>query len=103
MGCGAGCINSQSHHADFLVCCWVLGKPAAFDLSITPTLYSSVLLEVSMMAAHVAENRKHTNNDRKCEEMGWVCIPFVVDYWGAAAVMAFSKLTGTTPLTIIYR
>ena len=66
-------------------------------------LYSSVLLEVSMIAAHVAENRKHTNNDRKCEEMGWVCIPFVVEYWGAAAVMAFSKLTGTTPLTIIYR
>ncbi|KAL5517586.1 hypothetical protein EMCRGX_G003164 [Ephydatia muelleri] len=49
-------------------------------------------------AALVAENRKHKYNDRKCEELlGWVCIPLVVETygcWGAAAVAAFSKLTG---------
>ena len=73
---------------------------AAFDLSITSTLHSSALLEANMtagLAALVAENKKHKNNDRKCEELGWVCIPLVVETygcWGAAAVAAFSKLAG---------
>ena len=46
-------------------------------------------------AALAVENRKHNSNDRKCEELGWVCIPLVVETygcWGAAAVAAFSKL-----------
>ena len=60
MGCGARYTNSQSHPADFLVPNWDLGKPAAFDLSVTSTLHPSVLLEASMaagLAALVAENR----------------------------------------------
>ena len=79
---------------------WDLGKPAAFDMSVTSTLYPSVLLEASMTAgstALVAENRKNKYNERKCEELGWVCIPLVVETygcWGAAAVAALSKLAG---------
>ena len=67
MGCGAGYTNSQSHPADVLVPNWDLGKPAAFDLSVTSTLHPSVLLEASMTAgsaALVAKNRKHKYNDR---------------------------------------
>eukprot|EP00731_Ephydatia_muelleri_P010053 Em0005g639a len=100
MGCGAGYTNSQSRPADVLVPNWDLGKPAAFDLSVTSMLHPSVLLEASMTAgsaALVAENRKHKYNDRKCEELGWVFIPLVVETygcWGAAAVAAFSKLAG---------
>ena len=100
MGCGAGFTNTQSRPADVLVPNWDLGKPAAFDLSVTSTLHSSVLLEASVTAgsaALAAENRKHNSNDRKCEELGWVCIPLVVETygcWGAAAVAAFSKLAG---------
>ena len=96
MGCGAGYTDSQSSPADVLVPNWDLGKPAAFDLSVTSTLHPSVLLEASMMAgstAFVAKNRKQKYNDRKCEELGWVCIPLVVETygcWGAAAVAAFS-------------
>ena len=50
-------------------------------------------------AALAAENRKHNSNDRKCEELGWVCIPCtcgrdLYGCWGAAAVAAFSKLAG---------
>ena len=62
--------------------------------------YPSILLEASMTAgsaALVAKNRKHKYNDRKCEELGWVCIPLVVETygcWGVAAVVAFSKLAG---------
>ena len=100
MGCGAGFTNTQSRPADVLVPNWDLGKPAAFDLSVTSMLHSSVLLEASVtagLAALAAENRKHNSNDRKCEELGWVCIPLVVETygcWGAAAVAAFSKLAG---------
>ena len=77
MGCGAGS-DSQSRPADVLVPNWDLGKPAAFDLSVTSTLQSSALLEASVTAgsaALLAENRKHNNSDKKCDELGWACIP----------------------------
>ena len=93
-----------SHHnklrdifSDFCQCA-CLGPRLEMGLSVTSTLHSSVLLEASMtagLAALAAENRKHNNNDRKCEELGWVCIPLVVETygcWGAAAVATFSKL-----------
>ena len=99
MGCGAGS-DSQSRPADVLVPNWDLGKPAAFDLSVTSTLQSSALLEASVTAgsaALLAENRKHNNSDKKCDELGWACIPLVVETygcWGAEAVAALSKLAG---------
>eukprot|EP00731_Ephydatia_muelleri_P007139 Em0003g1387a len=95
MGCGAGS-DSQSRPADVLVPNWDLGKPAAFDLSVTSTLQSSALLEASVTAgsaAQLAENRKHNNSDKKCDELGWACIPLVVETygcWGAEAVAALS-------------
>eukprot|EP00731_Ephydatia_muelleri_P005189 Em0002g1365a len=99
MGCGAGS-DSQSRSADVLVPNWDLGKPAAFDLSVTSTLQSSALLEASVTAgsaAQLAENRKHNNCDKKCDELGLACIPLVVETygcWGAEAVAALSKLAG---------
>ena len=63
-------------------------------------LQSSVLLEASVTAgsaALLAENRKHNNSDKKCDELGWACIPLVVETygcWGAEAVAALSKLAG---------
>eukprot|EP00731_Ephydatia_muelleri_P031407 Em0022g921a len=99
MGCGAGS-DSQSRPADVLVPNRDLGKPAAFDLSVTSTLQSSALLEASVTAgsaAMLAENRKHNNSDKKCDELGWICIPLVVETygcWGAEAVAALSKLAG---------
>eukprot|EP00731_Ephydatia_muelleri_P027500 Em0019g373a len=79
---------------------WDLGKPAAFDLSVTSTLQSSALLEASVTAgsaALLAENRKHNSSDTKCDELGWACIPLVVETygcWGDEAVAALSKLAG---------
>ena len=78
-------IHNPAHHADVLVPNWDLGKPAAFDLSVTSTLHSSVLQKASVTAssaALAAENRKHNSNDRKCEELGWICIPLVVETYG---------------------
>ena len=99
MGCGAGS-DSQSRPADVLVPNWDLGKPAALDLSVTSMLQSSALLEASVTAgsaAQLAENRKHNNSDKKCDELGWACIPLVVETygcWGAEAVATLSKLAG---------
>ena len=48
-------------------------------------------------AALLAENRKHNSSDKKCDELGWACIPLVVETygcWGAEAVAALSKLAG---------
>ena len=88
MGCGVGS-DSQSRPADVLVPNWDLGKPAAFDLSVTSTLQSSALLEASVTAgsaALLAENRKHNNSDKKCDELGWACIPLVVAVAGRLSV-----------------
>ena len=55
---------------------WVLGKPAAFDITVTSPLTLITLHEVSVTSgstAQVAENRKHASNDAKCLELGWVC------------------------------
>ena len=32
-------------------------------------------------AAVAAELRKHLANDAKCSELGWTCIPLVVESW----------------------
>eukprot|EP00731_Ephydatia_muelleri_P021879 Em0014g470a len=77
--------SGLSPSSDVLVPNWDLGKPAAFDLSVTSTLQSSALLETSVTAGSAAlltENRKHNNSDKKCDELGWACIPLVVETYG---------------------
>ena len=56
----------------------MMGKPAAFDFTVTSPLTSSNLPEASVTAGSAvfaAEERKHKANDSKCAELGWVCIP----------------------------
>ncbi|KAL5506304.1 hypothetical protein EMCRGX_G007919 [Ephydatia muelleri] len=46
-------------------------------------------------AAKATEERKHRNNDAKCEELGWCCIPMVVESygcWDTEARQALSQL-----------
>ena len=55
---------------------WSLGKPAAFDHTITSPLNPSILSEAGVTAgsaASVVECRKHDLNDPKCSELGWKC------------------------------
>ena len=33
-------------------------------------------------AARIAETRKHSANDSKCQELGWVCTPLAVESYG---------------------
>ena len=60
----------RTRPADVLVPNWVLGKPAAFDITVTSPLTPITLHEASVTSgstAQVAENRKHASNDAKCK------------------------------------
>ena len=99
-GAGLSTDLSQSRPADILVQDWDRGKPAAFDfdISVDSPLNSNVLPAAGARAgaaSEAAELRKHTANDAKCAELGWVSIPLVVESygaWGKEAQQSFSKL-----------
>ena len=97
-GCNLTSDHSHSRPADVLISNWVLGKTAACDLSVTSPLNSKILSEAGVTAgaaAHATELRKHEANDAKCSDLGWVCIPLVVESygaWGKEALEAFSML-----------
>ena len=97
-GAGLSTDLSQSRPADILVQDWDRGKPATFDISVVSQLNSNVLSAAGARAgaaSEVAELRKHTANDAKCAELGWVSIPLVVESygaWGKEAHQSFSKI-----------
>ena len=73
-GSGLGHNQCRTRPADVLVPDWMLGKPAAFDITITSPLNPSTFTEASVTAgsaALAAEQRKHNANDEKCSELGW--------------------------------
>ena len=90
--------HSHTRPADLLVPNWVLGKPAALDLSVTSPLNPTTLLEASVttgVATLTTELRKHSSNDTKCKELDWVCVPLVVESygaWGKEALESISQL-----------
>ena len=64
------------------------------DFSLNPSLLTEAGLTAGS-AAVAPEVRKHSPNDTKCFELGWTCIPLVVESYGAwvrEAVQAFSRL-----------
>ena len=64
--------HNHTRPADLLVPNWVLGKPAAFILSVTSLLNHKIILEASVTtgaAAQSKEQKKHCSNDAKCDEL----------------------------------
>ena len=98
VGSGQGHDRLNSRPADVFVKNWHLGKPAAFDLTITSPLNPTILTEAGVKcgsSAQVAEVSKHAANDEKCKELGWVCIPLAVEAygcWGMEAQETFKRL-----------
>ena len=98
--------NARTRLADILVTNWDCGTSAAFDITVTSPLN---MLEAGMyqgVSAKSVEHRKHTENDPKCVELGWRCIPSAVESygaWGPEASKAFSQVAtrlairGNTP------
>ena len=93
-----GWSREHTRPAEVLVPNWVLGKPAAFDLSVTLTLNAHIFQEACVTAgsaALAAQICEHRVNDERCREPGWVCIPLVVETygcWGTEAIQALSIL-----------
>ena len=98
-GSGLGHDQKQSRPADILVNNWGFnGKPAAFDLSVSSPLKPDIVSEAGHTAgtaAFATEQRKILANSGICAELGWSCIPLVVDSfgaWGQLASDTFKKL-----------
>ena len=86
-----GWSREHTRPADVLVPNWLLGMPAAFDLSVTSMLNTQIFQEACVTAgsaALAAQIRKHTVNDERCRELGWVCIPLVVETYGCWGIEA---------------
>ncbi|KAL5488771.1 hypothetical protein EMCRGX_G017764 [Ephydatia muelleri] len=90
--------HSKTRPADMLIPNWVMGRTAALDVSVTSPLNPETLLEAGVTATAAAlttEERKHDENDPKCSELGWVCIPVVAEScgaWGREATLLFSTI-----------
>eukprot|EP00731_Ephydatia_muelleri_P005623 Em0002g1799a len=98
VGCGWGKDNARTRPADILVTNWDCGPLLPLILLLQSPLNSPNMLEAGMyqgVSAKSAEHRKHTENDPKCAELGWRCIPLAVESygaWGPEASKAFSQV-----------
>ena len=54
---------------------------AAFDITVASPLKQLISWKQDV-SAKAAEHRKHTENDPKCVELGWRCIPLAVESYG---------------------
>ncbi len=76
--------HDRTRPADVLVPSWKLGKSAAFDLTVVSPLTSENLSRAGDHFDYLerAALRKHDENDDKCADLGWVCVPLAVDTYG---------------------
>ena len=82
---GLSRVQSNSRPADVLVDAW---DRAAFDVTVTSPLTPATLHDAcnsAGVAAHKAKCRKHSSDDPKCQELGWVCVPLAVESYGSWA------------------
>ena len=73
---------------------------AAFDITVASLLNSPSTALKAGVSAKAAEHRKRAENDPKCTELGWQCLPLAVENygaWGPEALSAFSKPFVVTP------
>jgi hypothetical protein len=93
MGCSFG---DPTRPADILVNDWSRGKAGAFDITAVSPLTSENLHGAgdSDVISKAAAG-KHADNDDKCAELGWICVPLAVDTYGQwcdEAHLAFSEI-----------
>jgi hypothetical protein len=72
-----------SRPADLLIDNWTLGKSAAIDLTVvSPLVIDNVKAAGAIDVISRAAALKHEENDAKCAENGWTCVPLAVDCYG---------------------
>ena len=103
VGCGWGLDKSNTRPADILATNWDGSASSAFDISVTSPLNSSLVVEAGMssgVAARAAKNRKHSENDAKCKQLGWWCILLVVKTHGDLKLLRCSVSTAASHLAV---
>ena len=77
--------------------CYPTG-PLANQLPLTSPLNPKIVSVAGLSAGATAlstEERKHTENDPKCNALGWCCVPLVTESygaWGKEATGSFKML-----------
>ena len=105
MGCNLTSDHDHSRPTDILLPNWAFGKPSAFDISVTSSLNPKIVSVAGLSAVAAAlstEERKHTENDPKCNALGWCCIPLVAESYGAwekEAINSFKMLASHLAIT----
>ena len=106
MGSNLTSEHDHSRPADILLPNWALGKPAAFDISVTSPLNPQIVSVAGLSAGAAAlstEERKHTENDPKCNALGWCCVPLVTESYGAWGKEAMDSFKMLHPVLPSYR
>ena len=71
----------------------MIGKPAAFDLTVVSANALNEAGATSGSALGKAEACKHNANDHRCREPGWDCIPIAVETYGCRGEEALSSVS----------
>ena len=75
---GAGLNGTRTRPADILIPTWSLGRAGAIDVTctnpLTPTHLTGATVSVTD-CLESAERKKHDENDAKCHELNWTCLP----------------------------
>ena len=97
-GAGIDVDGTLTRPADILIPTWTLGKSGAFDITVVHPLNNSHITGASTSAFHclgIAQDRKHQENDTKCSELNWMCIPVAVTpygTWGSEGKAALKRV-----------
>ena len=96
-GCGIGPAKDRSRPADILIPNWSLSRSAAFDIKVIHPLNNSLISDAgqtSGASAAVGEQEKLEKN--VCvvlKELGWICVPLVVEAYGGWGITAKETLS----------
>ncbi|KAL5502076.1 hypothetical protein EMCRGX_G008793 [Ephydatia muelleri] len=77
-------VQTETNNCVFEFCAY--NRPAAFDLTVILPLNFNVIAVVGFTGRSPvasAEVRKHSENDTKCEELGWISVSLAVETYGA--------------------
>lgn len=81
--------RDRTRPVDVLVPSWKLGKSAAFDLTVvSPLTQENISGAGDTGVVERAAEKKHEENDPKCADLGWLCVPLAVDSYGQWCVEA---------------
>ena len=100
--CHKGCLvhevrNRATHMFSTCVqsiCTWQSVNYEGFFLYLVSFVTSLLnLLEAGFIAGAAARGTEHEANDGMCRELGWVCVPMVVEAYGAWGAEAMESLS----------